>query len=179
MRWAQRRCFKRQQCAKKYRSFHYRTLDSWSKKRRVIGKAEHLLKGANPRFVVTSLDHHKYNAQKLYEDLYCARGDMENRIKEQQLGLFADRTSAHTMRANQLRLWFSSAAYVLMETLRRIGLCKTNLKKAQMWTIRERLFKVGALIHVSIRRVWIRLSSHHPSYLLWPKILDQIKLAYP
>ena len=120
-----------------YKDFIYRTLDSWSKERRVIGKAEHLAKGANPRFVVTSLESDKINAKCLYENEYCARGEMENRIKEQQLYLFADRTSAETMRANQLRLWFSSVAYVLLDELRRVGLRSTEFAKAQCHTIRN------------------------------------------
>lgn len=175
-----RRCYvKTHKAARRYRSFRYRTLKSWSRSRRVVGKAEYLKKGANPRFVVTSLAEKDFDPQTVYENIYCARGDMENRIKEQQLGLFADRTSSHTIRANQLRLWFSSMAYVLMQTLRRVGLCGTQLEKAQMWTLRQRLFKVGALIHISIRRFWVRLSSHHPMVPLWPKILHQIEAAYP
>jgi hypothetical protein len=116
--------------ARHFADFAWRTLDSWSRERRVIAKAEHLLKGSNPRFVVTSLLASAFDARTLYEDVYCARGEVENRIKEQQLDLFADRTSAATMRANQLRLWFASFAYVLLEALRRIGLRHTQFATA-------------------------------------------------
>jgi hypothetical protein len=148
--------------ARVFRDFTYRTLESWSCQRRVVGKAEHLDKGANPRFVVTSLPAEAFDARSLYEELYCARGDMENRIKEQQLCLFADRTSAATMRANQLRLWFSSVAYVLMAALRRLGLKNTELAHAQCDTIRLRLLKIGAQIRVTVRKVWVLLSQSWP-----------------
>ncbi len=121
--------------ARRFRDFRYRTRKSWSRRRRVVGKAEHLAKGANPRFVVTNLAAKRAGAKHLYEKLYCARGDMENRIKEQQLDLFADRTSTATMRANQLRLYFASFAYVLMHGLRRLGLAGTQLARAQCTTI--------------------------------------------
>ena len=114
-----------------FRDFEYQTLKSWSRLRRVVGKAEYMQKGENPRFVVTSLSVEQFDGQTLYEQQYCGRGDMENRIKEQQLFLFADRTSAATMRANQLRLWFSSVAYTLMNALRRLGLKGTKLARAQ------------------------------------------------
>ena len=117
--------------ARVFKDFRYRTRHSWTSERRVVGKAEFLEKGANPRFVVTSLSPERLGARALYEDFYCARGDMENRIKEQQLDLFADRTSAATMRANQLRLYLSSAAYMLMHALRRLGLKQTPLARAQ------------------------------------------------
>jgi hypothetical protein len=115
---------------RRFADFPWRTLDSWSRTRRVVAKAEHLPKGANPRFVVTSLSASAIDARTLYEDVYCARGEVENRIKEQQLDLFTDRTSAATMRANQLRLWFASFAYVLLEALRRIGLRHTQFATA-------------------------------------------------
>ena len=118
-----------------FRECRYRTRKSWSRTRRVVGKAEYVSKGANPRFIVTSLSPAEYEARALYEDLYCARGDMENRIKEQQLALFADRTSTRELRANQLRLYFSSFAYVLLQTLRRLALPGTTLAKAQCDTI--------------------------------------------
>jgi hypothetical protein len=105
--------------ARRFADFSWRTLDSWSRERRVVAKAEHLSKGSNPRFIVTSLGAAEIDAETLYEQVYCARGEVENRIKEQQLDLFAGRTSAATMRANQLRLWFASFAYVLIEALRR------------------------------------------------------------
>jgi Transposase DDE domain group 1 len=140
----------------------YRTLDSWSRERRVVAKAEHLAKGANPRFVVTSLAAGDRAARPLYEEDYCGRGEMENRIKEQQLHLFADRTSAGTMRANQVRLFCSSIAYVLLEALRRLGLAGTELAEAQCQTIRSKLLKIGALVRVTVRKVWVKLSSGSP-----------------
>ena len=119
-------------------------------------------KGANPRFVVTSLSPERLGARALYEDFYCARGDMENRIKEQQLDLFADRTSAATMRANQLRLYLSSAAYMLMHALRRLGLKQTPLARAQCQTIRLKLLKIGAQVRLTVRHVWISMSEAYP-----------------
>jgi hypothetical protein len=140
----------------------YRTLESWSRQRRVVAKAEHLVKGANPRFVVTSLAAEGRAAKPLYEEDYCGRGEMENRIKEQQLHLFADRTSAGTMRANQIRLFCSSIAYVLLEAMRRLGLAGTELASAQCQTIRLKLLKIGALVRVTVRKVWVKLSSSSP-----------------
>jgi hypothetical protein len=148
--------------ARVFRDFTYQTLESWSCSRRVVGKAEHLDKGQNPRFVVTSLPKQYCDARRLYEQLYCARGDMENRIKEQQLCLFADRTSAATMRANQLRLWLSSVAYTLMTALRRLGLKNTELSDARCDTIRLKLLKIGAQIRVTVRKVWVSLSQSWP-----------------
>jgi hypothetical protein len=143
-----------------YKDFFYQTRQSWSKSRRVIGKAEYLSKGANPRFVVTSLD--KMDAQRLYEKMYCARGDMENRIKEQQLYMFADRTSTGKIRSNQIRLYFSSLAYVLVNALRRFGLKNTRLAKAQCHTIRLKLFKIGAQIRVTVRKIWVSFAEGYP-----------------
>ena len=151
------------QPARVFAELRYETRDSWSRERRVVAKAEHLDKGANPRFVVTSLDLEQYAAKDLYEQEYCGRGEMENRIKEQQLHLFADRTSAATMRANQIRLFFSSIAYTLLEALRRLGLAGTSMAQAQCQTIRLRLLKIGALVQVTVRRVWVRLASSCPS----------------
>jgi Transposase DDE domain group 1 len=148
--------------ARLFKEFLYRTKESWSRRRRVIAKAEHLEKGANPRFIVTSLRSRQMGARYIYERTYCARGDMENRIKEQQLGLFADRTSTATMRANQLRLYFSSVAYMLMQALRRLGLKDTALATAQCDTIRLKLLKIGAQIHVTVRKVWFRIASGYP-----------------
>jgi len=148
--------------ARVFTEFRYRTLDSWSRKRRVIAKAEHLDKGANPRFIVTNLPGHYIQSRELYEQTYCARGDMENRIKEQQMDLFADRTSSHTMRANQLRLWFSSFAYVLISAVRRSALKATPMAKATCGTIRLKLLKIGAQVKVSCRRFLIRLASACP-----------------
>ncbi len=145
-----------------FKSFSYRTLDSWSRSRRVVGKAEHLERGSNPRFVVTSFSEEEWEARELYEDLYCARGEMENRIKEQQLHLFADRTSSQFMRANQIRLYFSSFAYVLLSELRRIGLAGTEMARAQCGTIRLKLLKIGARIRVTARKIWIAMSESCP-----------------
>ena len=150
------------QPARRFKEFRYATLDSWSCARRVIGKAEHLAKGANPRFIVTSLRRAVIDGRVLYERLYCARGEMENRIKEQQLDLFADRTSAATMRANQLCLWFASFAYVLLEALRRIGLRHTQFADATCGTIRLKLLKLGARVTVSVRRIKVAIASACP-----------------
>jgi Transposase DDE domain group 1 len=150
------------QPARRFREFFYATLDSWSRARRVIGKAEHLAKGANPRFIVTSLPASVIAGRLVYEQIYCARGDMENRIKEQQLDLFADRTSTATMRANQLRLWFASFAYVLLEALRRIGLRHTQFQAATCGTIRLKLLKLGARVTVSVRRIKVAIASACP-----------------
>jgi len=155
---------------REFRDFRYRTEDSWSRARRVVAKAEHLPKGANPRFIVTSLTPEEIDAQTLYETVYCARGDMENRIKEQQLFLFADRTSTATMRANQIRLYFSSVAYVLMHALRRIGLHATEFARAQCNTIRLKLFKIGALVRVTFRKVWVSLSQSYPYAELFARV---------
>lgn len=148
--------------ARRFADFMYTTLKSWSRRRRVVGKAEHLAKGGNPRFVVTSLKADRTGARKLYEDIYCARGEMENRIKECQLDLYADRTSAKTMRANQLRLWFASFAYVLVETLRRLGLRHTRLENATCGSIRRKLLKLGARVKLSVRRITVSMTSGCP-----------------
>jgi Transposase DDE domain group 1 len=148
--------------ARRFADFAWRTLDSWSRERRVVAKAEHLPKGQNPRFVVTSLPADEVDARSLDEDLYCARGQVENRIKEQQLDLFADRTSAATMRANQLRLWFASFAYVLLDALRRIGLRFTQFATATCGTIRLKLLKIGAQVRRSVRRVKVAMASACP-----------------
>ena len=148
--------------ARCFKDFRYTTLDSWSRERRVIGKAEVTGGEANPRFVVTSLKRSEAGARHLYEKIYCARGDMENRIKECQLDLFADRTSTATMQANQLRLWFASMAYVLLCGLRRIGLAHTQFAEATCGTIRLKLLKLGALVRVSVRRIKIAMASACP-----------------
>jgi Transposase DDE domain group 1 len=145
--------------ARVFEEFRYATLDSWSRRRRVVAKAEWTGGEANPRFVVTSLSKAHARARALYEDIYCARGEMENRIKECQADLFADRTSTATMMANQLRLWFASFAYVLMCALRRIGLAHTQFAEATCGTIRLRLLKVGALVTTSVRRIKVAMAS--------------------
>jgi hypothetical protein len=152
-----------------FASFKYKA-KSWDKKRRVIAKAEHGDRGANPRYVVTNL---ASRSQALYDELYCARGDMENRVKEQQLGLFSDRTSCHAWWANQFRLLLSSAAYVLLEALRRIGLKGTELARAQVTTIRLRLLKIGAVITRNTRRIRLYLSSSFPLQELFCSCLDR------
>ena len=148
--------------ARCFKDFTWSTLDSWSRNRRVVGKAEVTGGEANPRFVVTSLKPTHVGAQYLYETIYCARGEMENRIKECQLDLFADRTSTATMRANQLRLWFASMAYVLLCALRRIGLPHTQFAEATCGTIRLKLLKIGALVRISVRRIKVAMSSACP-----------------
>jgi hypothetical protein len=144
---------------RRFKEFWWATQDSWSRRRRVIAKAEWTHGGPNPRFLVTSLGSATCDARRLYENVYCARGEMENRIKECQLDLFADRTSAATMRANQLRLWLASMAYVLLCALRRIGLKHTQFADATCGTIRLKLFKIGALVQVSVRRIRFALAS--------------------
>lgn len=160
--------------ARFFKDFDYQTLDSWSRSRRVIGKAEHLAKGANPRFVVTSLPAESFDAQALYEKEYCARGEMENRIKEQQLCLFADRTSAATMRANELRLWFSSIAYTLLNALRRLGLKDTSMAKARCDTIRLKLLKIGAQVRITFRKVWVSMSESCPYRRIFRQVFDNL-----
>ena len=163
--------------ARRFRDFTYRTRKSWSRSRRVVGKAEYLSKGENPRFVVTNLLPRKAAARRLYEKLYCARGDMENRIKEQQLDLFADRTSAHTMRANQLRLYFSSFAYVLMHALRRLGTDGTQFARAQCSTLRLKLLKIGARVKITARRIWLSFSQAYPYAKAFTEVLANLQRA--
>jgi len=160
--------------ARVFQEFAYQTRDSWSRERRVVAKAEHLEKGANPRFVVTSLRAETWEARPLYEQLYCARGEMENRIKE-QLMLFADRTSTAWMRSNQLRLYFSSIAYLLLEALRRLGLQGTEWAQAQATTIRLKVLKIGALIRVTVRKVWIALAGGYPYAQAWANIWARLQ----
>jgi hypothetical protein len=153
--------------ARRFKDFQWSTLDTWSRRRRVVAKAEWTQGEANPRFVVTSLKRAEAGARQLYEDIYCARGEMENRIKECQLDLYADRTSAATMRANQLRLWFASMAYVLICALRRIGLAETIFAHATCGTIRLKLLKIGALVRISVRRIKIAMASACPAAESW------------
>jgi len=157
-----------------FKEFTYQTRESWSRARRVVAKVEHLEKGANPRFVVTSLGREAWEAQPLYEDFYCPRGEMENRIKE-QLMLFADRTSTAFLRSNQIRLYFSSIAYLLMEALRRLGLQGTELAHAQVTRIRLKVLKIGALIRVTVRRVWIALAGGYPYGAVWARVWRQLQ----
>jgi hypothetical protein len=167
------------QSARVFKDFTYQTRESWTRPRRVIGKAEHLSKGSNPRFVVTSIPPETMDARSLYEDEYCARGEMENRIKEQQLCLFADRTSAATMRANEVRLWFSSVAYTLMAALRRLGLEDTDLSNARCDTIRLKLLKIGARVLVTVRKVWVSLTESCPYRRIFSQVYDNLVGAGP
>ncbi len=179
MKKVRRKRFRTGKSERRYVDLRYRTLDSWSRSRRVVAKVEYLLQGENPRFVVTSLRRESIAAQELYESGYCPRGDMENRIKEQQLYLFADRTSSETMRANQLRLWFSSVAYLLMNRLRKVGLQGTEFARAQCHTIRLKLLKIGAQVRVSVRRLHISLASGYPYQRIFVRALNNLKGAYP
>jgi hypothetical protein len=163
------------QPARVFTEFRYRTLDSWTQERRVVAKAEYLEKGANPRFVVTSLSPIPWTAQALYEERYCARGDMENRIKEQQLDLYADRTSTARLWSNPIRLYLSAFAYVLLQTLRRLGLHGTEMARAQCGTIRLRLLKIGALLTVSVRRISVALASGYPYVTLFLHVYAQLR----
>jgi Transposase DDE domain group 1 len=165
--------------ARVFAELSYRTLDSWARERRVVAKAEHLDKGANPRFVVTSLPAERREARALYEEDYCGRGEMENRIKEQQLHLFADRTSCRTMRANQIRLYFSSVAYALLEALRRLGLSGTEMAEAQCQTIRLKLLKIGALVRVTVRKVWVSLASSCPYAAIFRRVHERLSGLSP
>lgn len=165
-----------------FTEFRYRTRTSWSRDRRVIAKAEHLDKGANPRFVVTSLSGtemtfptaSRWSAQSLYEEFYCARGDMENRIKEQMM-LFADRASTSWLRSNQIRLYFSTIAYQLMQALRRLGLAGTELAQAQCHTVRLKLLKIGTLVRITVRKIWISWSAGYPYAELFAQVWRQLQ----
>jgi hypothetical protein len=161
--------------ARVFTEFSYQTTTgSWSRSRRVVAKAEQLEGKENPRFVVTNLSAEEWPAQRLYEDLYCERGEMENRIKE-QLSLFAGRVSAETMRANQLRMYFAAMAYVLTYGLRRLGLKGTELERAQATTIRLRLLKIGAQIRITVRRVWLSMASSYPLQRLFGQVYQNLR----
>jgi hypothetical protein len=172
---ARRQWEQKQQPARVFLEFEHETVSgTWSRRRRVVAKAEHIDDKSNPRFVVTSLAAAAWGAQQLYEDLYCARGDMENRIKEQFM-LFADRVSAASMRANQLRLYLSVMAYSLLCGLRRLGLRTTSLANAQVNTIRLRLLKIGAQIRVTVRKIWVQMSSSFPLQNLFSQAIQQLR----
>ena len=170
MKLARRRFAKTGKAARVCGDFRYRTRESWPRGRRVVAKAEYLAKGENLRFVVTSLTAEQAAAQQLYETIYCARGEMENRIKEQQLELFADRTSTALLRSNQIRLYFSSIGYCVLEALRRLGLAGTKMARAQCPTIRLRLLKIGARIRITARKVWISLATGYA----WAGVFEQV-----
>ena len=178
-RKAQRRHAESGHAARLCSEFRYRTLHSWSRKRRVAAKAECPRKGKNPRFVVTSLPARQRKARSLYEDLYRARGEMENRIKEQQWDLFADRTSTALMRSNQIRLYFSSIAYCLLQALRELGLQGTKMARAQCSTIRVRLLKMGARVRVTVRKVWISMATGHPAQALFAAVYGHLERGEP
>ena len=160
---------------RQFQELRYQTHKSWSCERRVVAKVEHLPRGKNPRFIVTSVPVQECDGRRLYEEVYCARGDMENRIKEQQMGLFADRTSTRKLAGNQLRLYFSAFAYVMMETLRRVGLAGTKLARAQSWTLRVRLLKIGAQVRITSRKVWLSFSESYPYAALLRTALTQVQ----
>jgi hypothetical protein len=164
--------------ARVFTEFRYSTRKTkksgWDCERRVVAKAEHIDGKENPRFVVTSLRREEWEAQALYERLYCARGNMENRIKE-QFSLFADRVSAETMRANQMRLYLSSMAYILVSGLRRLGLKGTELAEAQVATIRTKVLKIGAQIRVTVRKVWVSMASGYPWQTLYRQVWSNLR----
>ena len=163
--------------ARRFKDFLWSTKKSWSRRRRVIGKAEWTQGEANPRFVVTTLTAIDGDGKALYETVYCARGEMENRIKECQLDLFADRTSTATMRANQLRLWFASMAYVLLAALRRIALTQTQFARATCGSIRLKLLKIGAQVATSVRRIKIAMASGYPWQTDWAEAYARLSVA--
>lgn len=165
--------------ARLFGDLEYQTRDSWSRARRVVYKAEHLPLGPNPRFVVTSLTATTHPAQALYENFYCARGAMENRIKEQKLDLKSDRTSTSRLRANQLRLWFASVGYVLLETLRRLGLAATPLRTAQCGTIRSLLLKVSAVVRVTARTIKVTFARGWPLAGLFQRVVEHLHSQPP
>jgi hypothetical protein len=165
--------------ARRFLNFRYRTRESWKRGRRVVGKAEYLDKGENPRFVVTSLGMEEISPRALYEDFYCARGDMENRIKEQQLDLFADRTSTHALHSNQIRLYLSSIAYCVLVALRRLALVGTEMAQAQCGTIRLRLLKIGAQVRITARKIWISMAAGHPAAAVFAAAHRKLAWAIP
>jgi hypothetical protein len=166
------------QAARVFKDFTYRTKKSWSRERRVVGKAEHLAQGANPRFIVTSLSAEAFDAKTLYEQEYCARGDVENRIKEQKRFLFACRASCATMRANQVRLCLATVAYIVMRALRQFGLAQTDMAEAQCDTIRIKLLKIGAVVKVSVRRVCLGLSEAFPFQTLFTRVWENLRVLF-
>jgi hypothetical protein len=179
--WAEQDSLASGQPARRFADFRWTTLKSWGRRRRVVAKAEWMAargeRGGNPRFIVTSLKASEIDARELYEQVYCQRGEMENRLKECQGDLFADRTSAATMRANQLRLWFASMAYVLLSALRRIGLPHSQFARATCGTIRRKLLRIGALVTTSVRRIRIAMASAHPWQAEWALAHARLSIA--
>ena len=174
---AEEECAETGEPARLYEELRYRTLETWSRSRRVVGKAEITDRGPNPRFIVTSLPLDQIDGKTLYEQIYCARGDMENRIKEQQLDLFSTRTSGRLMRVNQMRLWLSSVAYTLIEALRRIALVGTKLANAYCGTIRLQLLKIGARIRITVRKAWVSLASSHPAESIFALAHERLRAS--
>jgi hypothetical protein len=160
--------------ARLFTEFAYQTDKSWNQARRVVAKAEQIEGKENPRYVVTSLDAESWPAQRLYEKLYCARGDMENRIKE-QYSLFAVRVSTATLRANQLRLYLSAAAYLLMSAFRRLALDGTHWARAQCETIRSHLLRIGARVRITVRKIWVSLASSYPHRQIFAHAFHQLR----
>lgn len=179
MREAKQEWSKTGKPARRFLDLRYRTRESWKRGRRVVGKAEYLAKGENPRFVVTSLRIEEMEPRSLYEDFYCARGDMENRIKEQQLDLFADRASTHTLHSNQIRLYLSSIAYCVLTALRRLALAGTKMAQAQCGTIRLRLLKIGARVRLTARKIWISMAAGHPAAAVFAAAHRRLTDAIP
>ena len=165
--------------ARRFLDFRYRARESWKRGRRVVGKAEYLDKGENPRFVVTSLRIEGMEPRSLYEEFYCARGDMENRIKEQQLDLFADRASTHALHSNQIRLYLSSIAYCVLTALRRLALAGTKMAQAHCGTIRLRLLKIGARVRLTARKIWISMAAGHPAAAVFAAAHRRLTDAIP
>ena len=174
MHWVQQLQQTLGKAVRRFQELRYQTRKSWTCERRVVAKVEYLPRRENPRFIVTSVPLEECDGRTLYEEVYCARRDMANRIKEQQLGLFADRTSSKLMAANQLRLYFSAFAYLIMHTLRRVGLAGTKLAWAQSWTLRLKLLKIGAQVRVTTRKVWLSFSESYPYAPLLSTVLVQV-----
>ena len=179
MRKSRARCVKRRKASRRFVGFRYRTLHSWSSSRRVMAKAEWLPgpRGYNARFVVTNIPGRELAGRELYEDLYSARGEMENGIKERQTDLFADRTSAHLMRANQLRAYFPAFAGVLIQSIRQFGLKATGMEQAQAGTIRTRLLKIAGAVRVTTRKIRVSLSSLYPWRPLFHNVVGNLATA--
>ena len=168
-----------QKASRIFKDFTYQTLDSWTVERRVVAKAEHLEKGSNPRFICTSLPKETFEAKSLYQDFYCQRGDMENRIKEQKIDLYSSRLSTETLKSNQLRLYFSSIAYIVLNDLRRLGLKDTLLSCAQCCTIRLKLLKIGAKVKLSLSRIFVSFTSSYPFQSIFDKVYSNLLLLQP
>jgi hypothetical protein len=168
-----------QKATRIFKDFTYQTLDSWTVERRVVAKAEHLEKGSNPRFICTNLSKETFEAKSLYQDFYCQRGDMENRIKEQKIDLYSARVSTEMLKSNQLRLYFSSIAYIVLNDLRRLGLKDTHLSSAQCCTIRLKLLKIGAKVKLSLSRIFVSFTSSYPFQSIFEKVYSNLLFLQP